>query len=182
MESVMESSSTQSALLRRGSLLRIDALTGYRIVCRRGMVWLTQEADPLDRILVAGESFAVTHPGIVLLNALAHDAVVACPPAARCTITRAAAGETSAHSLAAELGRLRPRYDTAALTMLAPGERRLVVEQNARRMRAQAQWLVVQHVRGAITRAFAALRRRLRDAFAQMPKSAGRRGRVNANG
>ena len=179
----MEPSKIQSALLRRGSLLRIEALAGDRIVCRRGMIWLTQEADPLDRVLGPDESFAVTHPGVVLLNALAHDAVVAYPRAAPSTITRTVtAGQHSATSLAREIGRMRPRFDPAALEHLAAGDRRLLVEQEARRMRAQAQWLVVQHVRGAVARGFATVLRRIRDVFAQAPQAARRRGRVSANG
>ena len=88
-----------SALLRRGSLLRLQALPGDRVACTRGMVWLTQENDPTDRILASGESFVVTRKGVVLVNALAHDAVLEVPDPARCAIVR--------------LCRSRPRSDAS---------------------------------------------------------------------
>src|SRR5918992_783256 len=60
-----------SVLMRRGSLVRMQALPGNRVSCIRGMVWLTQEHDPTDRIVCAGETFVIDRPGVVLVNALA---------------------------------------------------------------------------------------------------------------
>jgi hypothetical protein len=50
------------------------------IVCRRGVVWITQERDLADYVLRTGEAFIVTLPGPVLVQALepASVAVTSC--------------------------------------------------------------------------------------------------------
>ena len=159
----MDTTRRHSALLRRGSLLRMQALAGSTITCQRGMLWLTQEHDPVDRILSARETFVFERPGIALLNALAHDAVVEYSDASRCAIVRAPSAQPGSEpSLGADIQRIAPRYDPAALTRLPAGARRTTVEREARRMRAQAQWLVLQHARRAGARAFSGLGQRLR--------------------
>jgi hypothetical protein len=138
------------ALLRRGSLMRIDARAGHRVTCLRGMVWLTREDDPLDRILAAGETFVSDRAATVLINALAHDAVIECSDAARCTITRAIAhGGRNALTLAAEIGRVRARIAPQTLRAMPAGIRREAVEREVRRMRGQVAWLVAQHAKRA---------------------------------
>ena len=155
------SSDRHSALLRRGSLMRIEALPGHRVACLRGMVWLTQERDPLDRVLCAGESFAIDRPGIVLINALAHDAIVNYSEPARCTITRALPNRcNSALSLAAEIGHIRARIEPQTLRAMPAGIRREALEREVRRMRSQVVWLILQHVRRVAATFISALRRR----------------------
>jgi hypothetical protein len=141
----------QSALLRRGSLMSIEAIPGIRVTCLRGMVWLTQERDPLDRILSAGETFTIDRPGTVLVNALAHDAILECSEPARWSITRPLPyRRTGAASLAAEIGRLKARIEPKALHAMSVGARQEAVEREARRMRAQVVWLVIHRARRAI--------------------------------
>lgn len=120
------------------------------------MAWLTQESDPLDRVLVAGETFTIDRPGAVLINALAHDAVLACSEPGRCSITRIAPYRgKSTPSLAAEIAHVTACTDARALHALPAGMRREVVELEARRMRSQVVWLVAQHAWRALS-AFAA--------------------------
>lgn len=179
----MKRSNSHSALLPRGSLLRIEARAGECVACLRGMLWLTQEHDPLDRIVAAGETFVFDRSGIALLNALAHDAVVSYAAGAHCTITRTpATGQRTALSLAAEIGRIRPRYDPATLIVLPATVRRTTVEREARRMRAQALWLVLQHARGASAQIYATLSGKIRVLLARAGRaSAAKRARVGAD-
>jgi len=140
-----------SALLRAGSLMRIEASAGSRVICVRGMVWLTQEQDARDHILSAGETFVCDRAGTVLVNALAHDAVLDLPDPSRFAIVRPYSGR-SALSLAADIGRIKARIEPQALRALPAGVRREVVEREARRMRRQVDWLVLQHARLGMTR------------------------------
>jgi hypothetical protein len=131
--------------------MSIQAMPGIRVTCLRGMVWLTQERDPLDRILSAGETFTIDRSGIVLINALAHDAMVACSETARCSITRPLPYRGSgAPSLAAEIGHINARIELEALHAMSVGARQEAVEHEARRMRAQVVWLVIHRARQAI--------------------------------
>jgi hypothetical protein len=136
--------------------MRIVATPGSRISCVRGMVWLTQEQDLRDHVLSAGESFVCDRAGKVLVNALAHDAVLVVPDLARCTIARPAPGRIS---LAADIGRIKARIEPRALRTLPMDARREIVEREAQRMRHQVNWLVFQHAR----RGVAGLFRRLFD-------------------
>jgi len=179
----MSTNSRHSALLRRGSLLRMQARAGSDITCVRGMLWLTQEHDPVDRIVAAGETFVFDRPGVALLNALAHDAVVEYRDPLRCEIIRApASGNKSAPSLAEEIGRLRPRYDPEALAALPRSALRPTVEREVQRMRAQAHWLLLQHIKRGFSGVLTALSAGARRALTQMQRAiVARRGRINAN-
>ena len=138
----------------------------------------------MDRIVAAGETFVFDRPGVALLNALAHGAVGGdCDPL-RCTITRASAGgKKSALSLAEEIGRLRPRYDPDVLTFLPQSAWRATVEHEVHRMRAQAHWLLLQHVKGGFFGVLTALAAGARGVLAQVQRAVvARRGRIGANG
>ncbi|MCU0507886.1 MAG: DUF2917 domain-containing protein [Anaerolineae bacterium] len=52
---------------------------GRAIICRRGVIWITQEHDGADYELEAGEIFIVTLPGLVLVQALEPAAVTVTP-------------------------------------------------------------------------------------------------------
>lgn len=172
-----------AALLRRGSLMRIDAAAGDRVTCVRGMVWLTQENDPLDRILGAGETFCAERPGTVLVNALAHDATLeySAHPA-RCSITLAAPYRgKSATTLAAEIGRLQSRIKPQALREMAAGARREAVEREVRRMRSQVFWLVLQHAKRAVVATITAAAVRSTQALKRAWRASSRARRANAS-
>lgn len=46
------------------------AASGLQIVCKRGVVWLTQSDDLHDHLLHSGEQFTVTYHGKVVVQAL----------------------------------------------------------------------------------------------------------------
>ena len=176
----MNSQTNHPVLLRRGGLMRIDAHAGDRIACLRGMVWLTQEGDPQDWILSAGETFVCDRAGLVVVNALAHDAVLEYPHAERLRIsTPARLHDKSAMTLAAEIGRIKARITPQSLATMPIGPRREAVEREARRMRGQVTWLVWQHARRALAQAFtrcaALLRPTARSATHPAARKSGRR-------
>lgn len=41
---------------------------GVQIVCQKGRLWITQATDPQDYVLMAGDKFVVTRPGVVLIQ------------------------------------------------------------------------------------------------------------------
>jgi hypothetical protein len=49
------------------------------IICRRGVVWITQERDGVDYVLQEGEIFVVTLRGLVLVQALEPASVIVTP-------------------------------------------------------------------------------------------------------
>ncbi|MGH8663094.1 MAG: DUF2917 domain-containing protein [Burkholderiales bacterium] len=172
----------QSALFRRGSLMRIEAIAGNRVACLRGMVWLTQERDPLDRILCAGETFTIDRPGIVLINALAHDAVLECSEPSRCSITRPLPYRSkNALSLATEIGHIKARVEPKALRAMPAGIRHETVELEARRMRGRVVWLVIQHARRAAATIAAGAAARASALLARIGRAVARTRRANAS-
>lgn len=46
-----------------------DAL-GAWISCQRGSVWITQQGDDRDVVLVSGDSFRIDRPGMTIIEAL----------------------------------------------------------------------------------------------------------------
>jgi hypothetical protein len=57
------------------SVHRIENAKGIRISCVRGAVWITQERDPRDMILAAGQSLVLDRPGLAVVYAF-KDAVI----------------------------------------------------------------------------------------------------------
>jgi hypothetical protein len=84
--------------LPRGQLLRIDAGRGRLVQCLEGRLWLTQQDDPRDIVLDAGDEAVIERDGLTVLQALGdarfvlaparperaprHPPVIACAPAA----------------------------------------------------------------------------------------------------
>ena len=56
-------------------LLRVHGGAGNEIVCHSGSVWLTQEGDPRDIVLGAGETFVLERRGQALVQALEQSAL-----------------------------------------------------------------------------------------------------------
>jgi hypothetical protein len=56
--------------LGEGELLSLR--NGRRMVvsCRAGTLWLTQQGDPADHLMAAGETFAINRRGLVVISAL----------------------------------------------------------------------------------------------------------------
>ena len=55
--------------LRRGATLRVDDGQPHVIDVFEGLVWVTQDGDPRDVILEAGDSFRFDGPGLTLMQA-----------------------------------------------------------------------------------------------------------------
>ena len=56
--------------LTKGRIRRVHSALGQRIECVSGTLWVTQDGDPRDIVLGAGESFAFDHRGDALVSAL----------------------------------------------------------------------------------------------------------------
>jgi len=56
--------------LAHRKILDLRNRTGDRVECLDGSVWITQDGDPRDVILGAGESFTLDRPGTALVYAL----------------------------------------------------------------------------------------------------------------
>ncbi len=56
--------------LAPGQLLTLDGARGARIVAREGTLWVTEEGDPADHIVRAGESRVLRGRGRALVEAL----------------------------------------------------------------------------------------------------------------
>lgn len=61
--------------LKRNQVLRVRDGLGHSVVCDSGSVWLTQEGDPRDIVLNAGDAFALDRRGLALLLAFEPGAI-----------------------------------------------------------------------------------------------------------
>jgi hypothetical protein len=175
-DTAMTIESSRSTPLRRGSLLRIQARPGGSVRCIRGLVWLTQQNDPNDRVLSAGEAFSFDRTGMALVNALGSDAAVAISEGLDHAPARPSAHRVAPLSLSGEIARLCPRIDRNGLVQLPPGTRNAVVEREARRMRAQVLWLLVQQIRRSAAEWLAMASAFARRAHSQARRQPARRG------
>ncbi len=56
--------------LDKGALLWVARPFGYRFECVSGSIWITQDSDPKDTVLAAGESYTADRPARMLVQAL----------------------------------------------------------------------------------------------------------------
>jgi len=60
------------------SAQEIERLAGIRkgdsIICTHGLLWITQEGDPEDYMLMKGEKFVANRQGVVLVQAFKESA------------------------------------------------------------------------------------------------------------
>ena len=66
--------------LKARELLPVRNGIGIEVKSLRGDLWITQESDPEDRIVEAGQSFVIDRSGITLVTALLGPAVLVLQP------------------------------------------------------------------------------------------------------
>jgi hypothetical protein len=141
----------QLVLLRRESLCRAHPAPASRMRCLRGIVWVTQEGDSMDRVLSAGDALALERRGKLLVHALLHNAAIEFSAGVRWELAPTNAicpahSGSSSRSLAADIAGIQPRIAAQRIARLPSGIRRDLVEQEARRMRAHLFALIARHL------------------------------------
>jgi hypothetical protein len=61
--------------LKPNQLVKVRGGRGHSIVCHSGSVWVTQDGDPRDIILSAGDSFTLDREGPALVQAFEPGAI-----------------------------------------------------------------------------------------------------------
>jgi hypothetical protein len=63
---LMRPRSTPAIDLAPRAVVRVRARVGQRIRCTAGAIWITQDGDPKDHILVPGQVFCADRSGLLL--------------------------------------------------------------------------------------------------------------------
>jgi len=66
--------------MTRGSTVRIEDGRGMLVYVWEGALWLTQEKDPVDRHIGAGEWFLLDRQGVAVIHALERSVVTLTAP------------------------------------------------------------------------------------------------------
>jgi hypothetical protein len=72
--------------LARDGLISLRNAKGTRIFCQSGSLWVTQETEIKDRVLVPGDSLTISNGGLTVITALQTSALALFaydPPPAR---------------------------------------------------------------------------------------------------
>jgi hypothetical protein len=78
--------------LMQQQTLRVQAAKGWRVYCRQGALWLTQDGDRRDIILRDGQWFELNRDETTLIHALAFSSVsLSAPPQSHGAVIRALA-------------------------------------------------------------------------------------------
>ena len=62
--------SSSTLTLSPGGLLAVQDAAGSRVLCRSGILWVTQEGEVKDSIVRAGEVLTIRKPGRTIVTAL----------------------------------------------------------------------------------------------------------------
>lgn len=68
--------------LKPRQIVRITDLSGVRVFCRQGSVWITQDGDLTDTVLERGQTYRSTRAAPLLLYGLGEAEVEVIEPAA----------------------------------------------------------------------------------------------------
>ena len=66
--------------LKQNGTLRLDQAQGIVVEVSRGEIWLTQEHDPRDHFLRAGDWLRIDRPETVVISAMSEDAWIGLIP------------------------------------------------------------------------------------------------------
>jgi len=69
-------------VLDRGRMLHLDQAEGTRVINQHGVLWITQDGDPRDVVLRAGESFDLDRGTPTIVQALETATVLILEPMA----------------------------------------------------------------------------------------------------
>ncbi len=61
--------------LQRGKLVRMPSGAARTVTAHSGTVWITEPSNLRDVVLVPGQSFTLSQPGLVLVEALTDAAI-----------------------------------------------------------------------------------------------------------
>ena len=87
-----------SLRLKQNGIVRLDGAAGVVVEVSRGVVWLTQERDPRDYFLRAGDWLRIDRPETVVISATGSDAWISISEL------------TSGHRTSSSSPRGEPRY------------------------------------------------------------------------
>lgn len=76
--------------LAKDSLLRIRRGRGQTVMVLEGLAWVTQDGDPRDIFVGAGESFTLDCPQMTLVQALEDTRLIVLAPLRSAQVVRAA--------------------------------------------------------------------------------------------
>lgn len=157
--------------LKRDGLLRIRAIADRKIVCVRGTVWLTQEGDRRDIVLVPGATFVLDRAGIALAWATGGDAALVLDEELHAEPVRHAAkrGFPAADAPLDSLDSIEPRCNPNELATLPIGMRNAIVQREAKWLRDQ---VINALLRSSARRVAQALRRFAMALLAPLPTRA----------
>jgi hypothetical protein len=69
--------------LESRQILRLRDASGTRVQCLKGALWITQDRDPEDHFIGAGDGLTLDRPGLALIHAIEPAECVLSEPAAR---------------------------------------------------------------------------------------------------
>ncbi|HZW13628.1 MAG TPA: DUF2917 domain-containing protein [Noviherbaspirillum sp.] len=75
----------EALLLRHNDYLHIHRAQGWTVTPLSGAVWVTQDGDVRDIVLVAGESFTLDGKGLAMLSAFGEARICITRDVGRCT-------------------------------------------------------------------------------------------------